>query len=145
MISRGQRRPQISDALSQKTASRPSKSLRPATHLRFTTGDLTARPRIDSDGILLRFDGLFFSERVGFWHAARCPYLRAPQSQISRNNLMFHSYSRLRVFGRESLMTMKMVIAPMTFVSLALLLAYTQPHIPCVVMALAKLAGHVSL
>jgi hypothetical protein len=42
-------------------------------------------------------------------------------------------------------MTMKIVIAPMTFVSLALLLAYTQPHIPCIVMALAKLAGHVSL
>jgi hypothetical protein len=58
---------------------------------------------------------------------------------------MFHSYNRLRVFGRESLMTMKMVIAPMTFVSLAALLVYTQPHIPCIVMALAKLAGHVSL
>ena len=65
--------------------------------------------------------------------------------QISRNNLMSHSYSRLRVFGRESLMTMKMVIAPLTFVSLAVLLVYTAPHIPCVVMVLAKLAGHMSL
>jgi hypothetical protein len=38
-----------------------------------------------------------------------------------------------------------MVIAPLTFVSLALLLAYTEPHISCVVMILAKFAGHVSL
>jgi hypothetical protein len=42
-------------------------------------------------------------------------------------------------------MTMKMVIAPMTFVGLAALLVYTQPHISCVVMGLVKLAGHVSL
>jgi len=42
-------------------------------------------------------------------------------------------------------MTMKLVIAPLTFVSLAVLLVYTEPHIPCVVMVLAKLAGHVSL
>jgi hypothetical protein len=79
MISHGQRRPQISDALSRKTVSRPSKPLPQATHLRFTTGDLTSLPRVDSDGILLRFDRLFFSERVGFWHAARCPYLRPSQ------------------------------------------------------------------
>jgi hypothetical protein len=42
-------------------------------------------------------------------------------------------------------MTMKMVIAPLTFVSLGVLFVYTQPHMPCVVMVLAKLAGHVSL
>jgi hypothetical protein len=42
-------------------------------------------------------------------------------------------------------MAMKMVIAPLTFVSLAVLLVYTEPHIPSVVMVLAKLAGHVSL
>jgi hypothetical protein len=42
-------------------------------------------------------------------------------------------------------MTVKMVIAPLTFVSFAALLVYTQPHISCVVMVLAKLAGHVSL
>jgi hypothetical protein len=42
-------------------------------------------------------------------------------------------------------MTMKMVIFPLTLVSLGVLLAYTQPHIPCVLIALAKLAGHVSL
>ena len=42
-------------------------------------------------------------------------------------------------------MTMKMVIAPLAFVSLAVLLVYTEPHIPCVVMVLAKFAGHVSL
>jgi hypothetical protein len=42
-------------------------------------------------------------------------------------------------------MTMKMVIAPLTYVSLAALLVYTQPHIPCVLMVLAKFAGHVSL
>ena len=65
--------------------------------------------------------------------------------QISRNNLTFHSYSRLRVFGREFLMAMKMVIAPLTLVSLAVLLVYTEPHIPCVLMVLAKFAAHVSL
>jgi hypothetical protein len=42
-------------------------------------------------------------------------------------------------------MTMKMVIAPLTFVGLGMLLVYTQPHMPCVVMLLAKLAGQVSL
>ena len=42
-------------------------------------------------------------------------------------------------------MTMKMVIAPLTFVSLAVLLVYTEPHIPCVLMVLAKFAAHVSL
>ncbi|HUE44349.1 MAG TPA: hypothetical protein VMP12_12310 [Candidatus Sulfotelmatobacter sp.] len=42
-------------------------------------------------------------------------------------------------------MTMKMVIAPLAFVSLAGLLVYAQPHISCVVMVLAKLATHVSL
>jgi hypothetical protein len=42
-------------------------------------------------------------------------------------------------------MAMKMVIAPLTLVSLAVLLVYTEPHISCVVMVLAKLAGHVSL
>jgi hypothetical protein len=71
-----------------------------------------------------------------------CP---SERSQISRNNLTFHSYSRWRVFGTEFVMTVKMVIAPLTFVSLAVLLVYTEPHIPCVVMVLAKLAGHVSL
>jgi len=67
------------------------------------------------------------------------------RSQISRNDLTFHTYSKLRVFGREFLMAMKMVIAPLTLVSLAVLLVYTEPHISCVVMVLAKLAGHVSL
>jgi hypothetical protein len=42
-------------------------------------------------------------------------------------------------------MTMKLVIAPLTFVSLGALLVYAQPHIPCVVMVLAKFAGQVSL
>jgi hypothetical protein len=42
-------------------------------------------------------------------------------------------------------MTMKMVIALLTLASLAVLLVYTEPHIPCVVMVLAKFAGHVSL
>jgi hypothetical protein len=42
-------------------------------------------------------------------------------------------------------MTMKMVIAVLTFVSLAVLLVYTEPHIPCVVMVLAKFAARVSL
>jgi hypothetical protein len=42
-------------------------------------------------------------------------------------------------------MTMKMIIAPLTFVSLAVLLVYTQAYIPCVMMVLAKFASHVSL
>ena len=42
-------------------------------------------------------------------------------------------------------MTMKMVIVPLTFASLAVLLVYTEPHISCLVMVLAKFAGHVSL
>jgi hypothetical protein len=49
------------------------------------------------------------------------------------------------VFVTEFLMKMKMVIAPLAFVSLAVLLVYTEPHMPCVVMVLAKFAGHVSL
>jgi hypothetical protein len=49
------------------------------------------------------------------------------------------------VFGREFLMTLKMVIAPLTFATLAVLLVYTEPHIPCVLMALAKFVSHVSL
>jgi hypothetical protein len=67
------------------------------------------------------------------------------ESQISRNTLTFHSYSRLRVFGRELLMAAKIVVAPLTLASLAVLLVYTQPHIACVAMGLAKLVGHVSL
>jgi len=59
--------------------------------------------------------------------------------------LTLHSYSRLRVFGREFLMTTKMVIVPLTLAGLAVLLGYTEPHIPCVLMVLAKLAGLVSL
>ncbi len=42
-------------------------------------------------------------------------------------------------------MIVKMLIAPLTLVSVGVMLVYTQPHIPCIVMALAKLAGHVSL
>jgi hypothetical protein len=42
-------------------------------------------------------------------------------------------------------MTVKLLFAPLTFVSLAVLFVFTQPHIPCVVMLLAKFAGHVSL
>ena len=42
-------------------------------------------------------------------------------------------------------MTMKMVIVPLTFGCLAVLFVYAEPHIPCVVMVLAKFAGHVSL
>jgi hypothetical protein len=42
-------------------------------------------------------------------------------------------------------MNMKLVIAPLAFVSLAALLVSTQPHISCVLMVLAKFAGHVSL
>ena len=49
------------------------------------------------------------------------------------------------MFEREFLVTMKMLIAPLTFVSLATLLVYTEPHISCLVMVLAKFAGHVSL
>jgi hypothetical protein len=42
-------------------------------------------------------------------------------------------------------MTMKMVIAPLTSVSLAVLLVYIGPHISCVLMGLAKVASHLSL
>jgi hypothetical protein len=42
-------------------------------------------------------------------------------------------------------MTLKMVIAPLTLVGLAALLFYTTPHVSCVVLILAKFAGHVSL
>jgi predicted permease len=42
-------------------------------------------------------------------------------------------------------MKMKMVIVPLTFVSFAVFLGYTEPHTFCVVMVLAKLAGHMSL
>jgi len=40
---------------------------------------------------------------------------------------------------------MKLAIASLIFVSLAALLVYAQPHIPCVVIVLAKFAGEVSL
>jgi hypothetical protein len=41
---------------------------------------------------------------------------------------------------------MKMLVAPLTLVSAAALLVYTQPaHIPCLLMALVKFAGYVSL
>jgi hypothetical protein len=42
-------------------------------------------------------------------------------------------------------MTLKMVTAPVTFVSLVLLLIYMQPHVLCVVIELAKHAGNVTL
>jgi hypothetical protein len=42
-------------------------------------------------------------------------------------------------------MTVKTVIASLSFASLAGLCAYSQPDISCVVMMLAKLASHVSL
>jgi hypothetical protein len=38
-------------------------------------------------------------------------------------------------------MTLKMVIAPLTFAVLALLLVYMQPDISCVVELLAKIAA----
>jgi hypothetical protein len=38
-------------------------------------------------------------------------------------------------------MTTRMLIAPLAFVSVGMLLVYTQPHIPCIVMALAKLTA----
>jgi hypothetical protein len=38
-------------------------------------------------------------------------------------------------------MTLKMVIAPLTFAVLALLLVYMQPDISCVVAFLAKIAA----
>jgi hypothetical protein len=41
-------------------------------------------------------------------------------------------------------MTLKMVIAPLTFAVLALLL-YTQPDVSCVVTFLAKIAANISL
>jgi hypothetical protein len=69
----------------------------------------------------------------------------AERSQKSRNNLKLRPYSRLRVFEREFVMPMRMVITPLTFVSLAVLFVYTEPYIPCVMMVLAKFAGHVSL
>ena len=42
-------------------------------------------------------------------------------------------------------MRMKMAIAPLTLVSLAAFLVYTEPHIACVVIVLTKVAGHISL
>jgi hypothetical protein len=42
-------------------------------------------------------------------------------------------------------MNMKLVTAPLALLSLAALLVSTQPHISCVLMVLAKFAGHVSL
>jgi hypothetical protein len=65
--------------------------------------------------------------------------------EISRNNFTFHSSSTLWVFGREFTMILKMVIAPLSFVSLAVLFVFTEPHIPCVFMVLAKFAGQASL
>jgi hypothetical protein len=41
-------------------------------------------------------------------------------------------------------MTLKMVIAPLIFVGLALLLVYTQPDISCVVTVMAKIAANIS-
>jgi hypothetical protein len=41
--------------------------------------------------------------------------------------------------------TMKMLIAPMTFASLALLSVYSQSHIPCAVMGFAQFVSHLSL
>jgi hypothetical protein len=78
-------------------------------------------------------------------NVVQMPYKRLTGSQKSRNNLTLRPYSRLRVFEREFAMTMKMVITPLTFASLAVLLVYTEPHIPCVLMILAKFAGHISL
>ena len=49
------------------------------------------------------------------------------------------------MFGRVFFMIMKLVIAKLTFVSLAVLLVYAEPHIPCVIMGLAKFAGHLLL
>lgn len=37
-------------------------------------------------------------------------------------------------------MITKMLVAPLILVSLSALLVYTQPHFPCVLMALAKLS-----
>jgi hypothetical protein len=42
-------------------------------------------------------------------------------------------------------MAMKLVIAPLAFVSLVAVFVYTQPHISCVMMVLAKFVGYVSL
>lgn len=42
-------------------------------------------------------------------------------------------------------MAMKLVMAPLTFVSLVAVFVYTQPHISCVMMVLAKFVGYVSL
>jgi len=49
------------------------------------------------------------------------------------------------MFERESAMTLKTVIAPLTFAGLVALVVCMQPHIPCVVMVVAKFAGHVTL
>jgi hypothetical protein len=40
---------------------------------------------------------------------------------------------------------MKLVFAPLAFASLALMLVYSQSHIPCAVMGLAQFVGHLSL
>ncbi|MGC1906296.1 MAG: hypothetical protein WA715_20925 [Candidatus Acidiferrum sp.] len=42
-------------------------------------------------------------------------------------------------------MTLKTVVAPLTFAGLAALVVFMQPHISCVVMVVAKFAGHVTL
>ena len=40
---------------------------------------------------------------------------------------------------------MKILLAPLTFASLTLLLAYSQAHIPCAVMGFAQFVSHLSL
>ena len=42
-------------------------------------------------------------------------------------------------------MTLKMVIAPLTFAVLGLLLVYMQPDVSCVVTFLTKIASNISL
>ena len=42
-------------------------------------------------------------------------------------------------------MAMKIVMAPLAFLSLVGIVVYTQSHISCVMMVLAKFVGHVSL
>jgi hypothetical protein len=42
-------------------------------------------------------------------------------------------------------MTTKLIIAPLTLLSLAALLVSTQPHVSCLLIGLAKFAGHVTL
>ena len=71
--------------------------------------------------------------------------VRAEQLQKPRNNSIRRPYCRLRVFEREFPMTMKMVIVPLSLLSLAALLVSSQPHMSRVLMVLAKFAGHVSL